>query len=87
MSTHIDAKQGDIAEVVLLPGDPARLRGQWLAGGIAGGSVEQNHRRGLVRKSGEAEEWKKPTNQKTGEIAELLHMQKCGIMCAGNNKS
>lgn len=28
-----------------------------LAGGIAGGSVEQDHRRNLVRKSGEAEEW------------------------------
>lgn len=26
MSTHIDAKQGDIAEVVLLPGDPLRAK-------------------------------------------------------------
>ena len=26
MSTHIDAKQGDIAEVVLLPGDPLQAK-------------------------------------------------------------
>ena len=29
MSTHIDAKSGDIAETVLLPGDP--LRAKWIA--------------------------------------------------------
>ena len=29
MSAHLEAKQGDIAEVVLLPGDP--LRAKWIA--------------------------------------------------------
>ena len=38
-----------IAVPILLSRDPARLRGQWLAGGIAGGSVEQDHRRGMER--------------------------------------
>ena len=29
MSVHIEAKQGDIAETILLPGDP--LRAKWIA--------------------------------------------------------
>ena len=64
-TNKINVPEARTAFSVLLPCDPARLRGQWLAGGIAGGSVEQDHRRNLVRKSGEAEEWEKSTNQKT----------------------
>ena len=29
MSVHIEAKKGDIAETILLPGDP--LRAKWIA--------------------------------------------------------
>ena len=57
-----------VSVMAYIMAEPMSRRGQRLASGIAGGSVEQDHRRNLVRKSGEAEEWEKPKNQKTGEV-------------------
>ncbi|WP_299152703.1 purine-nucleoside phosphorylase [uncultured Christiangramia sp.] len=46
MSIHIDAKKGDIAETVLLPGDP--LRAKWLAETFLEDSFCYNNIRGML---------------------------------------
>ena len=46
MSTHIDARKGDIAETVLLPGDP--LRAKWIAETFLEKVVCYNQVRGML---------------------------------------
>ncbi len=46
MSIHIEAKKGDIAETVLLPGDP--LRAKWIAETFLENSVCYNEVRGML---------------------------------------
>lgn len=50
MSTHIGAKNGDIAERVLMPGDP--LRAQWVAETFLDGAVRYNEVRGMYGYTG-----------------------------------
>ena len=45
MSVHIQAQQGDIAETVLLPGDP--LRARWIAENFLDNAVQYNNVRGM----------------------------------------
>ena len=46
MSTHIEAKKGDIAETVLLPGDP--LRAKWIAETFLENATCYNNIRGML---------------------------------------
>ena len=46
MTIHIGAKQGEIAETVLLPGDPYRAR--WAAENFLEGSKLVNEVRGML---------------------------------------
>ena len=46
MSTHIEAKQGDIAETVLLPGDP--MRAKWIAENFLENAFCYNDIRGML---------------------------------------
>lgn len=46
MSTHIEAKKGDIAETVLLPGDP--MRAKWIAETFFTNAVCYNNIRGML---------------------------------------
>jgi purine-nucleoside phosphorylase len=46
MSTHIEAKQGEIAETVLLPGDP--MRAKWIAETFLENAVCYNTVRGML---------------------------------------
>ncbi|MDC1162213.1 purine-nucleoside phosphorylase [Tenacibaculum sp.] len=46
MSTHIEAKKGEIAETVLLPGDP--LRGKWIAETFLKDVICYNEVRGML---------------------------------------
>ncbi len=46
MSTHIQAKNGDIAETVLLPGDP--LRAKWIANTFLENPICYNEVRGML---------------------------------------
>ncbi|MDT0687425.1 purine-nucleoside phosphorylase [Autumnicola psychrophila] len=50
MSIHIDAKKGDIAETVLLPGDP--LRAKWIAEEFLENAVQYNNVRGMLGYTG-----------------------------------
>lgn len=50
MSVHIDAKRGDIAETVLLPGDP--LRAKWIAETFFKNPVCYNKVRGMLGYTG-----------------------------------
>jgi len=50
VSTHIGAKAGDIAERVLMPGDP--LRAQWVAETFLDGAVRYNEVRGMFGYTG-----------------------------------
>lgn len=50
MSTHIDAKQGDIAETVLLPGDP--MRAKWVAETFFEDPMLYNDVRGMLGYTG-----------------------------------
>ncbi len=50
MSTHIGAKPGEIAETVLLPGDP--LRARWAAGTFLDNPVLVNEVRGMLGYTG-----------------------------------
>ncbi len=50
MSIHIEAKKGDIAETVLLPGDP--LRAKWIAETFFENSVCYNDVRGMLGYTG-----------------------------------
>lgn len=50
MSVHINAKQGDIANTVLLPGDP--LRAQWIAETYLENAVCYNEVRGMLGYTG-----------------------------------
>jgi purine-nucleoside phosphorylase len=50
MSTHINAKPGDIAETVLLPGDP--MRAKWIAGTFFKNPVCYNNVRGMFGYTG-----------------------------------
>jgi purine-nucleoside phosphorylase len=50
MSLHIEAKQGDIAETVLLPGDP--LRARWIAETYLEDAYCYNHIRGMFGYTG-----------------------------------
>ncbi len=45
MSTHIAAKPGEIAEVVLLPGDP--LRAKWIAENLLEDAVQYSSVRNM----------------------------------------
>ena len=40
MTVHIGANKGDIAETILLPGDP--LRAKWVAENMLEGAVQYN---------------------------------------------
>jgi purine-nucleoside phosphorylase len=51
MSTHINAQKGDIAETVLLPGDP--LRAQWIAETFLKNPVCYNRVRGMLGFTGD----------------------------------
>lgn len=46
MTTHIGAEWGEVAETVLLPGDP--LRAKWLAESFLDGAVQYNAVRGML---------------------------------------
>lgn len=46
MSIHIDAKKGDIAETILLPGDP--LRAKWIAETFLEDATCYNEVRGML---------------------------------------
>jgi len=50
MSTHIEAKKGDIAETILLPGDP--LRAKWIAETFLENAVCFNQIRGMLGYTG-----------------------------------
>ena len=50
MSTHIQAKKGDIAETILLPGDP--LRAKWIAETFMENAVCYNEVRGMLGYTG-----------------------------------
>lgn len=50
MSTHIEAKKGEIAENVLLPGDP--LRAKWIAENFLEGAKQYNDIRGMLGYTG-----------------------------------
>lgn len=50
MSTHIEAKQGEIAETVLMPGDP--LRAKWIAETFLENPVCYNRIRGMLGYTG-----------------------------------
>lgn len=50
MSTHIDAKKGDIAETILLPGDP--LRAKWIAETFLDDAFCYNEVRGMLGYTG-----------------------------------
>ena len=50
MSTHIEAKQGEIAETVLMPGDP--LRAKWIANTFLENPVCYNQVRGMLGYTG-----------------------------------
>jgi purine-nucleoside phosphorylase len=50
MSTHIEAKKGDIAETVLLPGDP--LRAKWIAETFFENPKQYNDVRGMLGYTG-----------------------------------
>jgi purine-nucleoside phosphorylase len=50
MSLHLDARSGDIAPVVLLPGDP--LRAQFIAERYLDGAVQHNRLRGALGYTG-----------------------------------
>lgn len=50
MSTHIGAKKGDIAETILLPGDP--LRAQFIAKNYLKDVIEYNQVRGMLGYTG-----------------------------------
>lgn len=50
MSTHIQAKKGDIAETILLPGDP--LRAKWIAETFLENAVCYNEVRGMLGYTG-----------------------------------
>ena len=51
MSAHINARKGDIAEIVLLPGDP--LRAKWIAETFLENAVCYNRVRGMLGYTGE----------------------------------
>lgn len=51
MSTHIEAKQGQIAETVLLPGDP--MRAKWIADTFLKHTSCYNDVRGMLGFTGE----------------------------------
>jgi purine-nucleoside phosphorylase len=46
MSIHIEAKKGEIAETVLLPGDP--MRAKWIADTFLKDSIQYNNVRGML---------------------------------------
>ncbi len=46
MSTHIEAKKGDVAENVLLPGDP--MRAKWIAENFLDNAKQYNDIRGML---------------------------------------
>ena len=46
MSTHIEAKPGEIAETVLMPGDP--LRAKWIAETFLENPICYNKIRGML---------------------------------------
>jgi len=50
MSTHIEAKPGEIAESVLLPGDP--LRAKWIAETFLKNATCYNNVRGMLGYTG-----------------------------------
>ena len=50
MSTHIEAKQGEIAETVLMPGDP--LRAKWIANTFLENPFCYNQVRGMLGYTG-----------------------------------
>ena len=50
MSTHIEAKKGEIAETILLPGDP--LRAKWIAETFLENPVCFNKVRGMFGYTG-----------------------------------
>jgi len=50
MSIHIEAKKGDIAESILLPGDP--LRARWIADTFFKNAVRFNNTRGMLGYTG-----------------------------------
>ena len=50
MSVHIDAKKGDIAETILLPGDP--LRAKWIANTYLENPICFNETRGMLGYTG-----------------------------------
>ena len=50
MSTHINAKKNDIAETILLPGDP--LRAQWIANTFFENPICFNQVRGMLGYTG-----------------------------------
>ncbi|MGA1171553.1 MAG: purine-nucleoside phosphorylase, partial [Aquiluna sp.] len=53
MSIHIAAKPGEIAETILLPGDP--LRAKWLAETFLENPVQYNSVRNMLGYTGEFE--------------------------------
>lgn len=50
MSVHIEAKKGEIAETVLLPGDP--MRAKWIAETFLENSFCYNNVRGMLGYTG-----------------------------------
>ena len=50
MSTHIEAKQGEIADTVLMPGDP--LRAKWIAETFLEDAFCYNKIRGMLGYTG-----------------------------------
>jgi len=50
MSVHINAKKGEIAETILLPGDP--LRAKWIAETYLDNAVCYNKVRGMLGYTG-----------------------------------
>ena len=50
MSTHIEAKKGEIAESVLLPGDP--MRAKWIAENFLENTKQYNNVRGMLGYTG-----------------------------------
>ncbi len=71
MSIHIGAKPGDIAEIILLPGDP--LRAKWIADSYLTDIVQYNDVRGMLGFTGNYK-GKRISVQGTGMGAPSIHI-------------
>ena len=78
MSVHIEAKKGDIAETVLLPGDP--MRAKWIAETFFENPVCYNDVRGMLGFTGHSSTWRRwSTQERSGKysVRYMLRVDLC----------